>query len=51
MTVDQGIVFAVILLTLFVPMLSRWRYDLVAVLALLLLTILGIISADEAFAG
>jgi len=51
MTIDQGIVFAVILLTLILPMFRRWRYDLVAVLGLLLLTILGIISADEAFAG
>ncbi|MFP4395687.1 MAG: SLC13 family permease [Anaerolineales bacterium] len=51
MTIQQGIVYTVILLTLLLPMLKRWRYDLVAVLGLLLLVILGIISADEAFAG
>lgn len=51
MTVEQGIVYVVILLILGLPMLKVWRYDLVALLGLLLLTILGIISADEAFAG
>ena len=51
MTVQQGIVYVVILLTLILPMFRRWRYDLVALLGLLLLAILGIITAEQAFAG
>lgn len=51
MTIQQGVVYLVILLTLILPMFKRWRYDLVAVLGLLLLAILGIISAEQAFAG
>ncbi|MFP4344725.1 MAG: SLC13 family permease [Anaerolineales bacterium] len=51
MTVEQGIVYAVILMILIVPMFKRWRYDLVALLGLLLLIIVEIISPEEAFAG
>ncbi len=51
MTVEQGIVYVVILLILGLPMLKVWRYDLVALLGLMVLTVVGIISAEEAFAG
>lgn len=51
MTIQQGIVYTIILLILILPMFRRWRYDLVALLGLLVLVITGIISADEAFAG
>ncbi len=51
MTIEQGIVYTVILLILIVPMFRRWRYDLVALLGVLLLVVVGIISADEAFHG
>ena len=51
MTLEQGIVYAIILLTLALPMWERWRYDLVALLGLVLLAVLGIIPASEAFAG
>ena len=51
MTVDQGIVYAVIVMILLLPALTRWRYDLVAMLGLLLLVVAGIISAEEAFIG
>ncbi len=51
MTIQQGIVYLIILLTLILPMFKRWRYDLVALLGLLVLAILGIISPEEAFAG
>lgn len=51
MTLAQGIVYTVILMILLVPAATRWRYDLVALLGLLILVIAGIITADEAFAG
>lgn len=51
LTVQQGLVYAVILVTLVLPMFKRWRYDLVALLGVLLLSLLQIIPASEAFAG
>ncbi len=51
MTLEQGIVYAVIGLTLLMLALEVWRYDLVALLGMLLLVILGTISVEEAFAG
>lgn len=51
MTLEQGIVYGVILMILILPMLRRFRYDLVALSGVLLLVIVGIISPDEAFAG
>ncbi len=58
LTLQQGIVFLVLLVTLVLFTVGRWRYDLVALLALLTLTIIGefpgvgtIISPQDAFAG
>ena len=51
MTLEQGAVFAVIVLTLVMLALELWRYDLVALMGMLLLVILRIIPANEAFAG
>ncbi|MFO7743743.1 MAG: SLC13 family permease [Anaerolineae bacterium] len=51
MTLEQGIVYAVILMILILPMLRRFRYDLIALFGVLLLVIVGIISADDAFGG
>jgi len=55
---QQGIVFVVLLATLVLFIVGRWRYDLVALLAMLTITILGafpgigtIIPPQDAFAG
>ncbi|HET8905287.1 MAG TPA: SLC13 family permease, partial [Saccharospirillum sp.] len=51
MTLDQGIVFAVLVATLALFIWNRWRYDLVALAALLTVTLAGLIPAEAAFAG
>lgn len=48
---DQYFVFATLVLVLFLFIRGRWRYDLVAVMALLFLTIAGLIPGDQAFYG
>jgi len=48
---DQAIVFSVLLGALALFMLGKWRYDIVALLALLAVTVTGIIPADHAFSG
>ena len=48
---DEAIVFAVLILSLVLFVAGRWRYDIVAVLALLVLTITGIVPAADAFKG
>jgi di/tricarboxylate transporter len=50
-TPEQAIVFAVVLTTLILPAVHHWRYDLVAVLGLLLLVIVGVVPANTAFDG
>lgn len=47
----QWIVFGVLALALALFMLGRWRYDIVALLALLVVTVSGIVPAERAFAG
>jgi di/tricarboxylate transporter len=51
MTLEQGIVYTVLLATLILPIFRRWRYDLVTVLGLLTLVIVGIVPANTAFDG
>lgn len=51
MTVDQGMVFGVLLGTLALFVWGRWRYDLVALLALVVATVSGAVPVGEAFAG
>lgn len=51
MTVDQIIVLLVLCATLVLFVWGRWRYDVVALLALLTLTLLELIPAGKAFAG
>ena len=48
---DQLIVFAVLAATLGLFVWNRWRYDIVAIGALLVVTLAGIVPADEAFMG
>jgi di/tricarboxylate transporter len=51
MPVDQLIVFALLGLVLALFIWGRWRYDLVAIFALLVVSVSGIISPADAFSG
>ncbi|MFW5713412.1 MAG: SLC13 family permease, partial [Brevefilum sp.] len=51
MTFDQGLVFGIIAGTLLLLGLQIWRYDLVALIGMLLLVLFGTISVEEAFSG
>jgi di/tricarboxylate transporter len=51
MDTQQYIVFATLLFALGLFIWGRWRYDIVALLALLAVTLCGIVPASEAFAG
>jgi len=51
MPIEQIIVFAVLALVLVLFIWGKWRYDLVALFALLVVTITGLIPAADAFAG
>jgi di/tricarboxylate transporter len=49
--IEQAIVFGTLVSALILFVSGRWRYDVVALLALLVVTITGIVPADEAFNG
>jgi di/tricarboxylate transporter len=51
MTIPQVVVFSVVLLILFLPVFTRLRYDLVALLGVLLLAVIGIITPEQLFDG
>ena len=51
MTTGQLVVFAVLGATLVLFVWNRWRYDLVALSALLVLAIAGYVPTDRVFAG
>ena len=51
MTVDQYTILAVLLAAVVLFVWGRWRYDLVAVAALLAVVIAGIVPAEDAFSG
>ena len=51
MTKEQLIVFAVLGLTLGLFIWNRWRYDLVAVVALMTVALFGLIPAEQVFMG
>ena len=51
MTNDQILIFSILLGTLVLFLWNRWRYDLVAMFALLVVTVLGLIPAGQAFMG
>ena len=48
---NEAIVFAVLALSLVLFVVGKWRYDIVAILALLVLAIAGIVPAAEAYKG
>jgi len=50
-TLDQMLVFVILLVSLLLFVWGRWRYDLVALTALLLVFIAGLIPADQVFLG
>ena len=51
MTLDQLILFALLLLVFVFLIWGRWRYDLVAGVALLLAILTGVVPTDLAFSG
>ncbi len=48
---DEAIVFGVLILALVLFVTARWRYDVVALLSLLILAIVGIVPTSEAYRG
>jgi len=50
-TTDQGIVFVTLIIALVLFVYGRWRYDIVALLSLFIVTLTGIVGWDEAFLG
>jgi len=51
MTLQQAIAFAILGLTLVMFIWDRWRYDIVAMGALLAVTLTGLVPASQAFTG
>jgi len=51
MTLQQAIVFGVLIITLVLFVAEKWRYDVVAFMALLAVTLTGIVPSDQAFTG
>lgn len=51
MTTAQWIIFGTLLLTLILFVTGRWRYDVVALIALLIVSVTGLIPADQVFSG
>ncbi len=51
MTQDQGVILAILLATIVMFLLGRWRHDMVAVGALLACVVAGLVPRDEAFLG
>ncbi len=51
MSVQQWIIFGTLLLTLFLFVKGRWRYDIVALLALLIVTLTGLVPMERTFSG
>ncbi|MCU0670514.1 MAG: SLC13 family permease, partial [Myxococcota bacterium] len=51
MTTDQAIVFGVLAATVVLFVWDRWRYDVVAMLALLVVALAGLVAPGQVFAG
>jgi di/tricarboxylate transporter len=51
MTTDQGILFAIFAGFFIILLSGKWRYDLVAFVALLVGVITGVVKSDAAFSG
>src|SRR6185312_15028073 len=50
-TLQQGLSFAVIGVMLVLFLWDRWRYDVVALIALLMAVAVGVVPVDKAFSG
>ena len=51
LTLDQAVLFAILSATLVLFVWGRWRYDIVAVAALLLVFVAGLVPAERVFLG
>ena len=51
MTLAQGLAFAIVVVMMALFVWGRWRYDLVAAMALLASVIVGVVPPDQAFKG
>lgn len=51
MTLEQWIILGTLLLTLVLFITGRWRYDVVALLALLVVVLTGLVAPEQAFTG
>jgi len=51
MTLTQGLAFAIVVIMMALFVWGRWRYDLVAAIALLASVIVGVVPPDQAFKG
>ncbi len=51
MNIEQWIIFGTLLLTLVLFVSGRWRYDIVALIALLIVTLTGLEPVENAFTG
>ncbi|MGI8851761.1 MAG: hypothetical protein ACR2GC_00390 [Methyloceanibacter sp.] len=51
MTLAQGLAFAIVIVMMALFAWGRWRYDLVAAVALLAGVIVGIVPPGQAFKG
>lgn len=50
-TIQQWVIFGTLLLTLVLFITGRWRYDIVALIALLIVTLTGLIPVERTFSG
>jgi di/tricarboxylate transporter len=51
MTIEQWVIFSTLLLTMVLFITGRWRYDIVALIALLIVTLSGLVPVNRAFNG
>lgn len=51
MTLDQWLILAILLATVVMFLLGRWRHDMVALAALLACVIAGLVDGSAAFSG
>ena len=51
MTLQQGLAFGLIGVTIVCFIWGRWRYDVIALTALLLGVVIGVVPAEKAFDG
>lgn len=51
MTLDQWLILAILLVTVVMFLVGRWRHDMVALAALLACVIVGLVDGSAAFSG